>query len=95
MLHPTRTDPVSNALDGRFERLRCLLHPCGERPLRELTVAEVAEEFALGSLSCQVHFQLRYAFFCCHGPILTASAIPDLGGYHMRTSAEIMLIFEN
>ena len=35
----------------------------------------------LGSLSCQFHFQLRDAFFCCHGPILTASAIPDLSSY--------------
>jgi len=27
MLYPTRTDPVSNALDDRFERLRWRLAP--------------------------------------------------------------------
>ncbi len=46
MLQSTRADPVANALDGRFQGLRCLLHPPDERPLRELTVAQVAEQFA-------------------------------------------------
>src|SRR6266699_1586871 len=37
----------------------------------------------LGSLSCQFHFQLRDTFFCYHGSILTASAIPDLSSYEI------------
>jgi hypothetical protein len=46
MLQSTRADPVRNARDGRLKGLRCLLDLHGERPLRELTVTEVAEQFA-------------------------------------------------
>src|SRR6266571_2436004 len=35
----------------------------------------------LGSFCGQFHFQLCDVFFCCHGPIVTASAIPDLSSY--------------